>query len=99
MFCEYGPLFLTCLLYESMISITHPDKNDICSLHSNVSAGADSNARVCLCQRRGVVDAIPHHGHLVSFRLQLLHLGHLMRGEDLSKHRADANLTRTVECE
>ena len=44
-------------------------QGDVSRLHSHIGTGANGDADVGLGQRRGVVDAIAHHGHHLASRL------------------------------
>jgi hypothetical protein len=68
------------------------DQHDVAGLHGHVGARADGDADVGGGQRRGVVHAVAHHGHLLPLRLELAHLGRLVLGQDLGEDGVDAEL-------
>ena len=49
-------------------------------------------ADVRLCERRGVVDAVAHHGHHLALALESAHLVGLVLGQNLRQHAIDAHL-------
>jgi len=48
------------------MAMTNPDKDNISSLNSDVSASANSNADVGLSQRGRIVDTVTDHSHHVT---------------------------------
>ena len=77
---------------EMMGDVTHPNEDNICSLHRHVGTSTNGNANVSLRQCGWVVDAVPHHGDTASLSLQLSHLRHFLWRQHLGKHRPDAHL-------
>lgn len=78
--------------YSAVGGRSHPDEHHVCCFNSDISACANGDAHICLGQSWRVVHAISHHGHTLPCQLQLLHLRHFVRWQDLSKHLPDANL-------
>ena len=84
----------------------------VCRLHRHVGAGADGDAEIGLCQRRGVVDAVTHHRDkivrraggagrgcvLITLALQFGDPIGLAIRLDLADHRIDADLTGDAPC-
>ena len=58
-------------------------QHHIGGLDGNVGSVADGDAHVRLGQGRGVVDAVPHHSHLLVLLHQLLHIPGLILGQHL----------------
>ena len=58
--------------------------------HSDVGASPNGYAHVCGDQSGGVVDAIAHHDHLVSLRLEGLYAPGFFRWEHIGNHVAYA---------
>jgi len=66
-----------------------PHEGHIAGLHGHVGAGADGDADIGRGQGRGVVDAVPHHGHHLAVFLQSVNFRGLVFRQDLRKHGVD----------
>ena len=67
------------------------DDREVRRLDRHVGSGANGDAEVGPCERRGVVDAVTDHGDDVSLRLEALDLCVLVVGHDLGEHPVDAD--------
>ena len=68
-------------------------QHDIRRLNGDIGARADGKAHVRLHQRRGVIDAVAHHGHQPALLLQPGHAGGLVLGQHLRDHLIHPHLT------
>ena len=68
-------------------------EHHVCRANGNVGTGANGNAHVGAGKRRGVVDAVTHHSHLVALALQLTDLLLLLAWKHAGHDLVDAHLT------
>jgi len=58
--------------------LAYSDEDDVSGLDCDVSASADSDADISLCQSRRVVNTVANHRHSLTTGLQLTDLRHLV---------------------
>ena len=63
-------------------------------LHGDIGARPDGDTDIGRRQRRGVIDAVAHHGHDLALLLHFLDLRGLVLGKDFGEDRIDAELLR-----
>ena len=69
-------------------------EDDVRRLDGHVRPRSDGDPDVRLGKGRCVVDAVPDHGHLAAFGLELLHGVRLLVRQHLGQHPVHADLPR-----